>query len=140
MKQQNKCEECRKNISHWNKSGLCSYHYLKMYQKSPHGKEKRRLWRLKNRKQLNKGNLAYYYKHQERLKRKGREYYIRDREKRKKAWRDYYSKNKEEVKKKGRENYAKNREKIIKRNRAYRSKRKLKNVTPEEWGERFINE
>ena len=97
IRQQNKCKVCGKNISSWNKSGFCSYHYLKWYRTSERGKAKRKEWRVKNPEKVKKWQLQYYKNNKKHLKEYSSKYYRKKKEERKKYAKEYYQKKKENV-------------------------------------------
>ena len=65
IKQQPKCSVCKKNLSYWNKSGLCGYHYVRIYNKSERGKKKRREWNENNKEKMKEKKRIYYLNHKE---------------------------------------------------------------------------
>ena len=97
MKQQKKCRKCGKNLAFWNKSNLCSYHYLKEYRNSERGKEKRKKWFENNPEKKKIYNKSYYSRNKEKIKKQRREYYRKNPEKFKKWQKKYRQKVKENV-------------------------------------------
>jgi len=116
-KQQHKCSVCQKNINHWNKSGLCSYHYRRDYEKSPHGRAKKEEWKKNNPKKIRAYQQKYYNKN----KRKFHEH-----------WVEYYENNKDKLKKYSRTYYQKHKREILKKQKIRYKKRIARDVTPKE--------
>ena len=93
-KRQNKCKKCEKNISSWNKSGLCSHHYQKGYYGSSETLLRKKTWRAKNKDKISKYNKSYRLKNKDKEKAYHKEYYQKNKEKIKKKVREHYKKNK----------------------------------------------